>query len=140
MARVSVQIESIGDQLIHNRERVLEKVETSWPDDRTEAAQRLARKLGDQPFDVAEELGRSKYGTLLMISRWKALGEAVATNGALDAEQVRMAYALLAVPQVLRNGSRQVPPANDGPALAALVERRSGQPPGQPGAEAQQAR
>ena len=59
-----------------------------------------------------------------MISLWNALGDAVATNGILDPEQVGMAYDLLAVPHVLRNGSRQVPPANDAPAVAALVKRQ----------------
>jgi hypothetical protein len=72
---------------------------------------------------VARELGRSKHGALLLISRWEALGEAVAANQRLDEAQIQMAYDLLAIPKVLRNGSRQVPAADNAPALAAMVNR-----------------
>jgi hypothetical protein len=86
-------------------------------------ADRRARKIQDEPYDVARELGRSKQGAELLISRWQVLGEAVASNQRFDESQVQMAYDLLAIPKVLRNGCRQVPAADDAPALAALVER-----------------
>jgi hypothetical protein len=60
---------------------------------------------------------------LLLISRWELLAEAVTTNHRLDEIQVQMAYDLLAVPIALRNGSRQVPAADDEPALLALCAR-----------------
>ncbi len=106
-----------------NQERVLGRVETAWGEDAAAREDRRARGLQDQPYDVARELGRSKYGTLLLMSRWEALGEAVAENQRLDEPQIQMAYDLLAIPKVLRNGSRQVPAADNAPALSALVER-----------------
>jgi len=123
MARSSVQIDACADLLTADQERVLARVENSYDVDCGERIDRLARKLPLEPYDVARELGRSKHGTLLLISRWEALGEAVASNHGLDAVQVQMAYDLLAVPLALRNGSRQVPPADDEPALLALVAR-----------------
>ena len=123
MARASVKIDIAEQQLTVDQERVLDRVENSWHIDRAAAADRLAQKLQDQPYDVARELGRSKYGALLLISRWESLGQAAASNLGLDDSQIQMAYDLLAVPKVLRNGSRQVPAATDVPALLALVER-----------------
>ena len=123
MARSSVKVDVANELLTVNLERVLDRVETSWDEDGAAAADRKAKGLQDQPYDVARELGRSKHGTLLLISRWEALGEAVAANQGLDESQIQMAYDLLAIPKVLRNGSRQVPAANDAPALASLVER-----------------
>ena len=122
-ARASVQVDSCTELWTINKERILEKDESAWHDERTQAADRLARRLADEPYDVARELARSKHGTLILISRWQSLGDAVASNQAFDDEQVQMAYDLLAVPKTLRNGSRQVPAASDGPSLAALVKR-----------------
>ena len=123
MARASVKIDVAHELLTINQERVLSRVETSWDEDAAAREDRRARKLEDQPYDVARELGRSKHGTLILISRWEALGEAVAANQRLDEAQIQMAYDLLAIPKVLRNGSRQVPAADNAPALSALVER-----------------
>ena len=109
--------------MIADKARVLERVESSFDADCADRADRLAKKLPLEPYDVARELGRDKFGTLLIISRWEALGEAVASNHRLDEVQVQMAYDLLAVPVALRNGSRQVPAADDEPALLALVGR-----------------
>jgi hypothetical protein len=122
-ARSSVQIDVCGELLIADKARVLERVESSFDADCGERADRLAKKLPLEPYDVARELGRSKYGTFLLISRWEALGEAVASNHRLDEAQIQIAYDLLAVPLALRNGSRQVPPADDEPAILALVGR-----------------
>jgi len=122
-ARSSVQIDICGELLIADKARVLERVESSFDADCAERIDRLAKKLPLEPYDVARELGRSKHGTLLLISRWEALGEAVASNHRLDEVQVQIAYDLLAVPLALRNGSRQVPPADDEPAILALVAR-----------------
>ena len=123
MARATVKIDVAEKLLAVDQERVFDRVENSWDIDGAAAADRLAQKLQDQPYDVARELGRNKYGTLLLISRWESLGHAAVSNQGLDESQIQMAYDLLAVPKVLRNGSREVPPANDVPALLALVGR-----------------
>jgi len=126
MARASVKTDVANELLTINLERVLGRVETHWDEDAAAREDRRAKGLQDQPYDVARELGRSKHGTLLLISRWEALGEAVAANQGLDEAQIQMAYDLLAIPKVLRNGSRRVPAATDAPALAALVNRELG--------------
>jgi len=126
LARASVKICVANELVTINLERVLGRVETHWDEDAAAREDRRAKGLQDEPYDVARELGRSKHGTLLLISRWEALGEAVAANQGLDESQIQMAYDLLAIPKVLRNGSRQVPAANDAPALAALVDRELG--------------
>ena len=123
LARSSVQIDICSELLIADQARVLERVESSFDADCAERADRLAKKLALEPYDVARELGRSKYGAILLISRWEALGQAVVSNHRLDQVQVQIAYDLLAVPLALRNGSRQVPPADDEPAILALVAR-----------------
>jgi hypothetical protein len=122
-ARSTVKIDLAEELLLLNQERVLDRIETCWDADRSAAAEHKARGLEARPFDVARELERSKHGALLLISRWKSLGEAVATNLGLDEAQIQMCYDLLAIPKVLRNGSRQVPAANDAPALLAMVTR-----------------
>ena len=124
MARASVKIDVANELLTINLERVLYRVENNWDQDAAAREDRRAKGLPDQPYDIARELGRSKHGTLILISRWEALGEAVAANQGLDEAQIQMAYDLLAIPKVLRNGSRQVPAANDVPAIATLVEAR----------------
>ena len=123
LARSSVQIDLCAERMLADQERVLEQVECSFDADAAARADRLAKKLALEPYDVARELGRDKYGTLLLISRWESLGEAVASNHRLDEVQVQMAYDLLAVPIALRNGSRQVPAADDEPAILALCAR-----------------
>ena len=123
MAHASVKIDVANELLTINQERVLGRVETHWDEDAAAREDRRAKGLQDQPYDVARELGRSKHGTLLLISRWEALGEAVAANQRLDEAQIQMAYDLLAIPKVLRNGSRQVPAADNAPALSAMVNR-----------------
>ena len=126
MARASVKICVANELLTINLERVLGRVETHWDEDAAAREDRRAKGLQDQPYDVARELGRSKHGALLLISRWEALGEAVASNQGLDEAQIQTAFDLLAIPKVLRNGSRQVPAANDAPALLDLVNREIG--------------
>jgi hypothetical protein len=123
LARSYVQIDICSELVIADRARVLERVVSSFDADSAARADRLAKKLPLEPYDVARELGRDKYGTLLIISRWESLGEAVASNHRLDEVQVQIAYDLLAVPVALRNGSRQVPAADDEPALLALIGR-----------------
>ena len=123
MGRASIKIDMCEELFNLNLTRVLERIETFWSEDRAESAERLARKLPDEPFEVARQLGRTKHGTLLLIARWQSLGDAIASNQRIDEAQIQMAYDLLAIPVVLRNGSRQVPAANDAPALAALVAR-----------------
>ena len=102
IARSLVQIDICSELVIADKARVLERVESSFDADCAARADRLAKKLALEPYDIARELGRDKFGTLLLISRWESLGDAVASNHRLDEVQVQMAYDLLAVPVALR--------------------------------------
>jgi hypothetical protein len=101
--------------------RVKRRANLSWDSDQRAIAERRARKLRDTPERVVPVLERSKQGALLLLESWTGLHEALLTNGALDAAQHRSMYDLLGVSLELRNGSRRVPAAQDGPALSVLV-------------------
>jgi hypothetical protein len=102
-------------------ERVKTRAALCWDSDQRAAAERLARKLGTTPEKIVPRLERTKQGALLLLESWTGLHEALQTNGALDEAQHGLVYDLLGISLVLRNGSRRVPAAQDGPALAALV-------------------
>jgi hypothetical protein len=101
--------------------RVKTRAALCWDSDRRAIAERVARKLAKTPEKVVPALERTKQGVLLLLESWTALHEALLTNGALDEAQHRLLYDLLGIALELRNGSRRVPAAQDGPALAALV-------------------
>jgi hypothetical protein len=126
MARTSVQVEVCANLRLLDQRRVLDRAAgPCWEVDAKGRAQRLAAKLPSDPARVAWALECTKQGTLLLIDHWKCLGDAIASNSGLDDGQRALAFDLLGVPQVLRNGSRQVPPGSDAPALAALVARET---------------
>jgi hypothetical protein len=126
MARTSVQVEVCANLRLLDQRRVLDRAAgPCWEVDAKARAQRLAAKLPSDPARVAWELECTRQGTLLLIYHWNCLGDAIANNSGLDDGQRALAFDLLGVPQVLRNGSRQVPPGSDAPALAALVARET---------------
>jgi hypothetical protein len=106
--------------------RVKSRADRCWDSDQRAIAERRARKLRDTPERVVPVLERSKQGALLFLESWTGLHEALLTNGALDAAQHRSVYDLLGISLELRNGSRRVPPAQDGPALSVLVTAQMG--------------
>jgi hypothetical protein len=126
MARTSVQVEICANLRLLDLRRVLDRAAgPCWEVDAKGRAQRLAAKLPSDPARVAWELECTRQGTLLLIYHWKCLGDTIANNGGLDDGQRALAFDLLGVPHVLRNGSRQVPAGSDAPALAALVSRET---------------
>jgi hypothetical protein len=101
--------------------RVKTRAALCWDSDQRAIAERRARKLTTTPEKVVPALERTKQGVLLLLESWTALQDALLTNGALDEAQHRLVFDLLGIALELRNGSRRVPAAHDGPALAALV-------------------
>jgi hypothetical protein len=126
MARSSTQDEKCSEQLDVDGFRAVERVGTSWDMDNAARIDRLGARMAKSPQVVAGELGRSKHGALYLINQWSALDEAIATNGGLDEPQRQVAFDLLGIDHVYRNGSRQVPAATDAPGLKALVARELG--------------
>ncbi len=66
--------------------------------------------------------GRTKYGALYLVDKLTSLRESIAANGRLDPQQRDYLFDILGVDGVLRNGSARVPAADNGPALAQVVE------------------
>jgi hypothetical protein len=123
MARSSTQDEKCAEQLDVDGFRAVERVGTSWDMDNAARVDKLGARLPKSPQVVAGELGRTKHGVLYLINQWSALDEAIATNGGLDEPQRQVAYDLLGIDHVYRNGSRQVPAGTDAPGLKALAAR-----------------
>jgi hypothetical protein len=126
MARTTIQIEICSKQVIIDQARAIERVDTSWDADQSERAERWVQKLPRDPFAAAKALQKTKQGAQILIFHWTALQEAIQTNGGLDEPQRSLAFDLLGIPEVVRNGSRRVPEGTDGPALLALTERELG--------------
>ena len=84
---------------------------------------RLGSTLGESPQVVSETLAATKHGALYLIKQWSYLEDSVKTNGTLSEGQRQVAYDLLGVDQVYRNGCSQVPQGTDTKGLSALVAR-----------------
>jgi hypothetical protein len=126
MARSSTQDEKCSEQLDVDGFRAVERVGTSWDMDNAARIDKLGARLTKSPQVVAGELGRTRHGALYLINQWSALDEAIATNGGLDEPQRQVAFDLLGIDHVYRNGSRQVPAGTDAPGLKALAARELG--------------
>jgi hypothetical protein len=108
--------------LLVNGARVIEQAGSSWDDIRATQSDKVGARLSKQP-QLAGALERTKHGALFMINRWTLLGDAIESNGGLDEDQRSVAYDLLGIEHVYRNGGRQVPAGTDKEALAGLVAR-----------------
>jgi hypothetical protein len=123
MARGAVQSEFAGEQLLLNEALAVGRIDDRWEEDRREDADRLGERLSKSPCRVARALGRTKYGALYLVDKLTSLGESIAANGGLDPQQRDYLFDILGVDVVLRNGSARVPAGDNGPALAATVEK-----------------
>ena len=109
--------------MLVNLSLAVRRVDTRWPDDRREHAEKLGARLPKAPARIARELARTKYGALYLIDQLTSLGESIASNGCLDTTQRDCLMDVFGVDPVFRNGCRKVPAGNDGPGLAAVVEQ-----------------
>ena len=76
------------------------------------------------PCRIARQLGRTKYGALYLIDKLNGLSAVIASKGRLSDEQREYLLDLLGQDPILRDGC-PVPPAEDGPGLAATVAKES---------------
>jgi transposase-like protein len=107
-------------------QRAQDRAEVCWERDRDEIACELLARLPKNPMRVSRELAGTKEGNTLLIAHWEGLGDVLRTNGGWDEAQRALAFDLLGVPAVLRNGSTLVPAESDVAGLAALVESQLG--------------
>ena len=123
IARSTVQIETCSDLMIVDAERAHLRISNCWADDRRAQAVRLASQLSNDPFRVGNMLEQTRHGTEVKLGCWDNLYSVTETSKAWDEPQRQMAFDLLSVPQVLRNGSGVVPAGDNLPALRVLVAR-----------------
>ena len=123
LARSSVIDEKVSDQLQINDLREVEKVGGAWDIERSVNAATLGSTLGESPQVVSETLAATKHGALYLIKQWSYLEDSVKTNGGLSEEQRQVAYDLLGVDHIYRDGCSQVPKGTDTQGLSALVAR-----------------
>ena len=129
LARSTVQGELCSDQLTLNRQLAAERSRLWWADYRSEEADKLGQRIATAPCRIARQLGRSKYGALYLIDKLNGLSAVIASKGRLSDEQREYLLDLLGQDPILRDGC-PVPPAEDGPGLAATVAKESARPPG----------
>jgi len=119
-----VQVEVGNQRLLRDEVRVINRVSGScWEADANEAAERLSQRLSRQPYRIAHALERTKQRTQLIIYHLEGLADAVRCKNALDDTQRGLLFDLMGVPLPLRDGTRRVPAAGDGPGLADLIAR-----------------
>ena len=123
-ARASVQVEVGAKRLLEDEARVVAWVSgPGWQRDASAAAERLASRISVYPYRIRRELERSKQGTNVLVDHLEGLADAVRSKNGLDDIQRGLLFDVLGVPLPLRDGTRRVPAASDGPALLALIEQ-----------------
>ena len=119
-----VQVEVGAKRLLEDEARVVTWVSgPGWQTDASAAAERLANRIGGHPYRTARELERSKQGTNVLVYHLEGLADAVRSKNGLDDIQRGLLFDVLGVPLPLRDGTRRVPAAGNGPALLALIEQ-----------------
>jgi hypothetical protein len=86
------------------RNRASLRAEVAWDDDHRLEVVRLAKKLPDNPEEVAEELRGTYHGCEWMISRWSLLAYSAELKGGWTPEQISLAFDLLGTPSEFREG------------------------------------
>ena len=124
LTRATVQVEVGAKRLLEDEARVVNWVSgPGWQSDASAAAERLANRLGRHPYRTARELERTKQGTNVLVYHLEGLADAVRSKNGLDDIQHGLLFDVLGVPLPLRDGTRRVPAASDGPALLAMIEQ-----------------
>jgi hypothetical protein len=108
------------------RDKLGIRAEFVWDDDRRLEAIRLARKLGDEPELVVEQLRQTPHGCDWLIGRWALLEHAAGSAESWSPVQARLALDLLGTPAEFREGNPMVadPAAIARRAMAELEQRR----------------
>jgi hypothetical protein len=124
MALAAARLDLCAEMTIADVRRVMNRAALIWDHDRRVAVEGLGAKLAKDPARVAPALRGCKQGADWLMDRWESLGEILRNKGTWTDEQRRLAWDLLGVPVILRDGSDLLPPADDVEALDALVEQQ----------------
>jgi hypothetical protein len=126
MALATAKSEYSDELMLVDFERRVDRAIGYWQFDRARHARELGRQYARDPRRVCTELLKTPQGVAVVIDFWKQLDDILKTTGTWDAGQRRMAFDLLAVPQVLRENSLRIPADADTQALAEVVAREVG--------------
>jgi hypothetical protein len=126
IAKAVVKLNRSRELLVADLRRTIEIAEYGWDSNRKARAAALAGRLPADPSRVASALKSTRQGCEWLIEQWERLGDTLASHGAWDEAQRSLAFDLLGVSPVLRQGSKALPAASDAPASAALVEAQLG--------------
>ena len=124
MAKAIVKVDRCTEMMLLDLQRTIDLAGTvRWDAERDDRAAALAKRLAKDPWRVARALAGTKHGARWLLHHWEGLREVAEGKGSWNEEQRQLAFDMLGVSPVLRDGSMQVPAAADGPALAELAGR-----------------
>jgi hypothetical protein len=124
IAIASIQVRVCDGQLEVDQRRVKEETDLRWDGARRSDIGALAERLGKSPYRVVHRLEESLQGAEYCRELWIGLGDSVQANGKLSEVQRQLAFDLLAVGLLSRDGTRRVPAADDAANLLDLVRRQ----------------
>ncbi len=125
LAFTSVQLDRSAELTISDLRRVIDRAENYWDIDRRGEVDELGKRLKNDPERVARRLERSTQGADWLIERWEGLAEAVMTHGCWDERQRDLAFDLLGISKILRDGHVRVPRRTIAPGWNGWPKARS---------------
>ncbi len=123
LAFASVQVDHGSELTLGDLRRVIDRAGSDWDGDRRREADRLGKRLAADPERVANLLKATRQGACWLIERWQGLERAVEAKECWDEDQRTLAFDLLGVSTILRDGCELVPDGSDAERLAALTRR-----------------
>ena len=122
MATASIRFERCASLSVADLIRVVDRAESLWEPDRRALAEDLASRLSKEPSRIVAGLRRTLQGTDFLVENWELLAEIARETGRWDDAQRGLAFDLLGVPRVLRNGLSVVPAGDETARLITLTE------------------
>jgi hypothetical protein len=124
IAIASIQVRVCEGQVEIDQRRVRAEIDLTWDGARRSDINALAERLGKSPTRVAHQLEQSLQGAQHCRELWIGLGDSVEANGKLTEAQRQLAFDLLGVGLLSRDGTKRVPAADDAAGLLDLVQRQ----------------
>ncbi len=124
LALYSVRLDRSAEQGVADMRRGILRAVRAWDLDRRHEVDQLGNRLARDPERVARGLRRTKHGADWLIERWEGLQRSIDTNQCWNEDQRSLAFDLLGVARILRDGHDQVPEATDRDGLDRLVKRQ----------------
>jgi hypothetical protein len=105
MATMSVKIERCQAREQAVRERISNRAQVTWDDDRKLEAILLAATISKRPEAVSARLGETLQGCIWMLTRWSMLACAADSQGSWTPAQTQLAFDLLGTPHEFREAA-----------------------------------